>query len=422
MLEEADQCSEGTSAFPLLTTQDEEFSMLRRIIGARKSKMQRTKSFIRTQQAAIDEVLDPGIPEVFKMKEEPAIKSQLKSSRFANLQKRRSEISKHRAPHDLYKPDSHDIICVKEVREKEQQVKKQQEKVNGVVRGEVTQGEDSRPLKSLHWRALGQRHNCEGNQSCEKCKRILEVKKVAERFEAIRAAKQVLQESKSEAKADDEEGDELGESLQKIKREERFCRNTPVPNARTVVQKSKTTAGEDVSCVLIGGKWAQPVLSEMPKGVYRGRPFNHSQRSSTPRPVDGEMEKERDRRSSLSGVSKLKFIREYMDDEPDFESEEITSSDLAPRSQTDIVFTLPCSYERRFVRPRPIRPRILLLDMTCEEIDEKPTSSSENGSGITYFRKFISGKSSVLTSSGTECDSWCDNVISTQELEEKRPR
>lgn len=80
MLEEADQCSEGESAFPGLITQDrEENSILRRIIGANKGKARRSRSFIRAQQEAIDLVLDPGLPEVFKVKEEPENGSQLKS-------------------------------------------------------------------------------------------------------------------------------------------------------------------------------------------------------------------------------------------------------------------------------------------------------------------------------------------------------
>ena len=74
-------------------------------------------------------------------------------------------------------------------------------------------------MKSFHWRSLNQRHNC-NNDSCEKYKRALEVKKVADRFEVIRAAKQVLQESRSNEKTEDEESDEFGESLEKIERED----------------------------------------------------------------------------------------------------------------------------------------------------------------------------------------------------------
>ena len=43
---------------------------------------------------------------------------------------------------------------------------------------------------------------------------------MADRFEVIRAAKQVLQESRSNEKTEDEESDEFGESLEKIKRED----------------------------------------------------------------------------------------------------------------------------------------------------------------------------------------------------------
>ena len=73
-------------------------------------------------------------------------------------------------------------------------------------------------MKSFHWRSLNLRRNC-NNDSCEKCKRALEVKKVADRFEVIRAAKQVLQESRSNEKTEDEES-EFGESLEKIKWED----------------------------------------------------------------------------------------------------------------------------------------------------------------------------------------------------------
>ena len=426
MLEEADQCSEGESAFPGLITQDrEENSILRRIIGANKGKARRSRSFIRAQQEAIDLVLDPGLPEVFKVKEEPENGSQLKSLHFANMQRMCSEISKHRLSrslsHDLYKPDNK-AICVKGVNDGEFLEKEQLGEVNDEVSAEVTQGVDGRPLKSLHWRALDQRHNCNGN-SCEKCKRVLEVKKAVDRFEAIRAAKQVLQESRSNEKTEDEDSNEFGESLQKIKREERFCRNMALaPNARTRVQKSKTPAAQDVRRVHSGGncKWAQPVLSEMPTGVHKERAFNNNSRSSTPKPEEGDLVLERERRSSLTCASKLKFIREYLDDEPDFESEEITSADLAPRSQTDIVFTLPCSYERRFARPKPLNPRIVLLDMACEEIDEKPASSFEKGGGITFFRKFITVKSLVRRYHSTESDSGCGRAIPNQDLDEKR--
>lgn len=425
MLEEGDQCSEGASAFPSLITQDrEENSMLRRIIGANKRKVRRSRSFIRAQQEAIDVVLDPGLPEVFKVKEEPENGSQLKSLHFANMQRRCSEIPKHRPSrsleHDLYRPDNQ-VVCVKEVKDREFLEKEQLETGSDEVSIEVTQGEDSRPLKSLHWRALDQTHNCSGN-SCEKCKRVLEVKEAVHRFEAIRAAKQVIQESRNDEKTEDDD-DEFGESLQKIKRENLFCRHMALaPNVRTVVQKSKIPAAQDVSCVPTGGncKWAQPVLGEMPTDVYKGPAFRNNLRSSTPRPVERESRMETDMRSSLSSASKLKFIREYMDNEPDFESEEITSADLAPRSQTDIVFTLPCSYERRFVRPKPLKPRIVLLDTAYEVIDEKPASSFEKGGGITFLRKFISGKSSVRSPRRSESDCLNVRTIPNQDLDEKR--
>ena len=189
-----------------------------------------------------------------------------------------------------------------------------------------------------------------------------------------------------------------------------------------MVQKSKTPAAQDVSRVLTGGicKWDQLVLSEMSAGVYKGRAFNNKSRSSTPKPNEGDLGMERERCISLTCASKLKFKREYLDDEPDCESEEITSPDLAPRSQTDIVFTLPCSYDRRFVRPKPLNPRIVLLDMVGKEIDEKPTTSFEKGGRITFLRKFITVKSLVERFNSTESDSWSERTIPNQDLDEKR--
>lgn len=399
MLEEADKCSKGAKTLP---SENGESSVLRRILGSsgnsantsfgsklssRRRKMHFTKTFIQAQQAIIDAVLEPepeGMPATFTVKQEPH-----RSSCFANLQKLRSEISKQPSPHDLYKTSRHSIISVKEMKQNEEQ-----DETNDTL----TQGEiDGRPLKSLHWRALGQRHKCEGSSSnCEKCKRVFEVRKATERFQAKRAAKQVLKESNSEAKDADEKG-ALGDGVQRIKREERFCRNASArPNARTVVQKSKTAPDEDVSCFLIGGnsKWAQPVLSEMPEGVYKGRSIQCRQRAATPMPVEGEIMRERDERKTLSCVSRLKFIREYLDDEPDFESEEITSWELAPRSQTDVIFTLPCRCERKFAAPRPLKPRILLIDMSCGENDDAGLDTIESR-GIAPLRKLMPRKTLV---------------------------
>lgn len=399
MLEEAaDKCLEGSDMFPSLTSQNGESSMLRRILGSggnsanappgrrlslRRRKMHLAERIIQAEQAAIDAVLEPdsveGLPAVFKIQKEPR-----RSVRFANLQKLRSELSQQPTPHDLYKTNT--IISVKEMKHNEQQE---------LTNDTLARGEDDRPLKSLHWKALGQRHHCDGNSlKCEKCKRVLEVKKATERFEAKRASKQLLQESNCAEKAEDEVG-ELGGGIQRIKREERFCRNVSLSNARTVARRSKTGLNEDASCFLIGGnsKWAQPVLSEMPKEVYKSHTIEYSPRVSTPRPVDEEFKMERDERKNLSCVSRLKLIREYMDDEPDFESEEISSWDLAPRSQTDIVFTLPCVCQRKFAEPTPLKPRILLLDMSSWENDG--VSNQSDSQDIVPDREF--NQNNILT-------------------------
>ena len=60
--------------------------------------------------------------------------------------------------------------------------KEQLGEVSGEVSAEVTQRVDGRQLKSLYWRSLNQGHNCSGD-SCEKCKRVLLVKKAVDRFE-----------------------------------------------------------------------------------------------------------------------------------------------------------------------------------------------------------------------------------------------
>ena len=375
MLEEAaDKSAEGSDLLPSLTSQNGESFMLRRILGSggnsanaslgrrlswRRRKMHLAQSIMKAEQAAIDAVLEPDteMPDVFKIQKEPR-----RSVRFANLQKLRSELSQQPTPHDLYKTNT--IISVKEMKRDKQQE---------VASDTQARGEDDRPLKSLHWRVLGRRHQCDGNLSkCEKCRRVLEVRKATERFEAKRAAKQLLQESNGAPKAEGDVG-ELGDGIQRIKREESFCRNISLPNTRTKAQSSKTgpLAGEDANCFSTGGnsKWAQPVLCEMPKEVPKSCPIEYSPRVSTPRPVDEEFKKERETRRSLRCTTRLKLIREYMDDEPDFESEEITSWDLAPRSQTDVVFTLPGVCQQKFTEPRPLKPRILLLDMNSTECD-----------------------------------------------------
>ena len=377
MLEEAaEKSAEGLDMLPNLLSQNSqngESFMLRRILGSggnsansslgrrlswRRRKMHLAQSIIKSEQAAIDEVLEPdtGIPDVFKIQKEPG-----RSVRFANLQKLRSELSQQPTPPDLYKSST--IISVKEMPNEQHEA----------ASGTLARGEIDRPLKSLHWRVLGRRHHCDGDLSkCEKCRRVFEVSKATERFEAKRAAKQLLQEGNCVPKVEDEVGELVG-GVQRIKREESFCRNIPLPNARIKAQSSKTgspLAREDANFFCIGGnsKWAQPVICDMPKEVSKSCPIEYCPRVSTPRPADEEF-KERETRRSLRCATRLKLIREYMDDEPDFESEEITSWDLAPRSQTDVVFTLPCVCQLNFAEPKPLKPRILLLDMSSTESD-----------------------------------------------------
>ena len=72
------------------------------------------------------------------------------------------------------------------------------------------------------------------------------------------------------------------------------------------------------------------------------------------------------------------------------------------------------------IRPKPLNPRIVLLDMVGKEIDEKPTTSFEKGGRITFLRKFITVKSLVRRFNSTESDSWSERTIPNQDLDEKR--
>lgn len=419
MLEEADEKSAN-----MLPSLNEESSMLRRFIGAngtnstnnsfgrklswRRRKMNLAESIIQAEQAAIDAVLDPDstkeMPAVFAVQKEP----RSRSSRVANLQKLRTELPQQPTPQEFYNK-TNTIISVKEAKQNAQQEE---------TSGAMARGKDNRPLKSVHWKDLEQRHNCEGNSSnCEKCKRVLEVKKATKRFEAKRAAKKIMNESNSTANAGDgEEDHELGNTIQKIKREERFCSNGSAPNARIVAQKSKTVQGGDVSWGLIGAnsKWAQPVLSQMPKEVYKGRSVDYSTRSSTPRPAEEEFKIERSERKIISCVSRLKLVREYLDDEPDFESEVITS--IGPRSQADVMFTLPGVPEGKFAKPSALQPNIQLIDMSPLEYDVVTSHAEQAESRATgTVSKFIQNMLTVTELIGTgraEWDGW-------HELEEK---
>lgn len=393
--------------------------MLRRLLGSsgnsstslgKKLSPETTKA----QKAVLDSMLDPCSVEGMAAL---SVQEPRRSSCFANLQKLRAELSNQptiATSHELYKTGR--IIAVKEMKQTEPRQQSDDA---------LTRGKDSRPLKSLHWEALlrsttdcKKKHNCDGNSwNCEKCRRVLEVRKATERFQAKRAAKQMLQERKTEAKTLEEAE---SEGVQRIKREERFCR-IPAPNARTVVQRSRTAPIEDLSFFTIGGnsKWAQPVLSDMPKEVYMGRPIDHNKHTAPSGEV--EIKPERDERNSMSSVSKLKYVREYMDDEPDFESEKIASWELAPRSQANVVFIPPGWCEEECETTGPLEPTIRIIDTSCGENDVFANSTESRG--MASLRKLLPGKSQVtevieLTSSGNT-ESWNDVVITLQELDEK---
>lgn len=408
---------------PNLSNQNGESSVLRRILGSsgnsgspgNKLSPERKKA----QRAVLDSMLDPCSVEGMAAM---SVQEPHRSSCFANLQKLRAELSNEPAiptSRDLNK--SGRIIAVQEVKHAEESGRERNNALN--------RGKDGRPLKSLHWKALGRtateyrkRHLCEGNSwKCEKCRHILEVKKATERFEANRAAKQALKESKIASKELKEAESQVGQREQRIKREERFCRIT-APNARTVVQRSKNAPGEDVTLIPVGvnSKWAQPVLSEMPEGVYVGRPIDYNKHIEATDSEETQLE--RGERNSPSCVSKLKFIREYMDHEPDFESEEIASWELAPRSQANMVFIPPgwCEPER-YESSTSLEPRIRIIDTSCGENDFFANSTESRG--LSSLRKLIQGKTQdteVIELKGTgKTESWNDVVITLQELDEK---
>ena len=409
---------------PNLSNQNGESSMLRRLLGSSgishasldKKLSPETR---KAQQAVLDSMLDPCSVEGMAAM---AVQEPHRSSCFANLHKFRTELSNKPAavvPNDLYKTNR--IIAV---RSREMKQTTQQEKNSDTLE----LGKDGRPLKSLHWKALrrstteyNKKHKCEGNSwNCEKCRRVLEIRKATERFEAKRAAKKALQESITKLKAAEEAEDEVQEMEQRIKLEERFCR-IAAPNARTVVQRSKTAPGEEVSFFPVGGnsKWAQPVLSEMPKGVYMGRLIDYDHHTAPI--VDEEIKLEHDERKIPSCVAKLKYLREYLDDEPDFESEKIAPWELAPRSHTNVVFIPPGWCERKCEAPRSLEPRIRIIDTSCGENDGFAYSTESRG--IASLRKLLPGKSQVtevieLTNQGS-AESWSDVVITLQELDEK---
>ena len=404
---------ESTTMLPSISNQSGESSVLRRLLGSsgnssaplgKNLSPERRKA----QQAVLDSMLDPCSVEGMAAME---VQEPHRSSCFANLQKLRAELANTpmlpASPHDLCNSNTGGrIITVQEMKQTELE-----ESNNDAL----TEVKDRRPLKSLHWKALGnKRHHCEGNSSnCEKCRRVMEVKKATQRFEAKRVAKQALQESRADAKALEEAKCEAPEGEQRIKRKEGFCRFA-VPNARTVVQRSKSASIEDISLFPIGGncKWAQSVLTEFPKE----QSFDYNEL------IDSEeFDLKRYQRNIPSCLSELKFVREYMDDEPDFESEKIASWELAPKSQTNIVFIPPNWCEWKCVSPPPPEPRIRIIDTSCGESDA--FSNSTESRGLASLRKLIPGKSQVTEviqlKDTINTTRWNEVVMTLEELDEK---
>lgn len=408
---------------PSLSNQSRETSVLRRLLGSsgltsdslgKNLSTERQKA----QKAVLDSMLDPCSVEGMSAM---AVQEPHRSACFANLQKLRTELAN--------KPElpvssggvqnTCRIITVKEMKQTEEQERNHDEAPR--------QENDGRPLKSLHWNALGtsataytKKHHCEGNSwNCEKCRRVMEIRKATERFEAKRAAKQIIQESENTKKALAEAKSEVEENEQKIKREERFCRFAP-PNARTVVQRSKTTTMGYANFLPIAGnsKWAQPVLTEMPQGVFIGRPIDYTKHIA-PSDSDWEIKLERSESNIPSCVSDLRFENEYMDDEPDFESEKIASGKIVRKSQTSVVFIPPNCCERNYFVPRPIQPRIRIIDMSWGEND----GIFHESRGLTSLRKLMPGKTQVTEVLEVKitgnAEKWTDDLKSPQELDEK---
>lgn len=396
--------------------------MLHRLLGSNGNMQISTNKKLspetrKAQQRVLDSMLDPCSVEGMAAM---TVQEPCRSSCFANLQKLRAELSNESAVAATNNFGKTNKII--NVRPTETVTEQRKDNINT-----PEQEKDSRPLKSLHWKALTsstteykKQHKCEGNSwTCEKCRRVNEIKKATERFEAKRAAKQILQENRSNIKVGkDAESDEAADREQKIKREERFCRIS-APNARTVAQRTKTTPVEGVSFFPAGGslKWAQPVLSEMSKGVLTGRPIDNDSHTETM--VDEDIKLERDEPGVPSCMAELKFSREYLDDEPDFESEKIESWELAPRSRTNVVFIPPCWCEEMYEASGPLEPRIRIIDTS--DGDNDAFSNTTEGRGIASLRKLLSGKSQateVLQFRTTgDKESWSDVVITLKQFD-----
>lgn len=385
---------------PSITNQRVESSVLRRLVGKSLSPERQ-----KTQQAVLDSMLDPCSVEGMAAM---AIQEPHRSPCFAHLQKLRAELNNQPilpASTDSF-PNTR-VIAVKEMKPTEPQ-----EKDKILCRKD----NDGRPLKLLHWKAFGnpvqgltKRHKCEGIPGkCEKCRRMIEIRQATERLMAKRAAKQLLQESKAGAKGTEKEETGFEENEQKIKREERFCKIVPPAN-RTPVQKSKSMPMVDMNFLPIGVKckWVQPAVSEMPKAVLMAHPVD---------PTDIE-----DIRLHRN-VSELKFQHEYMGDEPDFESEKIESWDLAPRSETNVVFIPPNWCESKYVPTRSLEPKIRIIDMSTGENDSFAHTSESRGL-VPALRNLLPRKSQVtdvidLKQYGN-AEAWINKVNTSQQLDEK---
>ena len=381
---------------PSITNQRVESSVLRRLVGKSLSPERQ-----KTQQAVLDSMLDPCSVEGMAAM---AIQEPHRSACFAHLQKLRAELNNQPilpASTDSF-PNTR-VIAVKEMKPIEPQEK---DKI-------LCRKDDGRPLKLLHWKAFGnpvqgltKRHKCEGIPGkCEKCRRMIEIRQATERLMAKRAAKQVLQESKAGAKATETD---FEENEQKIKREERFCKIVP-PADRTPVQKSNSMPMVDMNFLPIGVKckWVQPAVTEMPKAVLMAHPVD---------PTDIE-----DIRLHRN-VSEVKFQHEYTNDEPDFESEKIESWDLAPRSQTNVVFIPPNWCEPKYVPTRSLEPKIRIIDMSIGENDPFAHTNESRGL-VPALRNLLPRKSQVtdiidLKQNGN-AEGWINKVNTSQQLDEK---
>lgn len=409
---------------PSLWNQSGDLSTLHRLLGSNGNMQISINNKLspetrNAQQRVLDSMLDPCSVEGMAAM---TVQEPRRSSCFANLQKLRAELSNE--PAVAATNDFCETNKIINVRPNETATEQRKDNINV-----PEQEQDSRPLKSLHWKALTtsvteykKQHKCEGNSwTCEKCRRVNEIKKATERFEAKRAAKQILQESRSNIKVrKNAENDEAADREQKIKREERFCRISP-PNARTVAQRSKTAAVEGVSFFPAVGslKWAQPVLSEMPNGVLTGSPIDNDSHTETT--FDEDIKLERDESSAPSCMAEMKFLREYLDDEPDFESQKIESWELAPRSRVNVVFIPPGWCEEMYEASEPPEPTIRIIDTSIGDNDA--FSNTTEGRGIASLRKLLSGKNQAtevlkLRTIGDK-ESWSDVVITLKQLDEK---